>query len=84
LASFDPEFLAGAYKRACKQHLPVSSTPDCEKEYVPSMKISSELFAAFLKCPTKCWLRAAGEQGSGNPYAEWVKSQIGHTDRQAC
>jgi len=39
------------------------------------MKISSELFHAFLKCPTKCWLRAAGEPGSGNAYAEWVKSQ---------
>jgi hypothetical protein len=39
------------------------------------MKISSDLFAAFLKCPTKCWLRAAGEQISGNAYAEWVKSQ---------
>jgi predicted RecB family nuclease len=39
------------------------------------MKITSDLFQAFLKCPTKCWLRAAGEPGSGNTYAEWVKSQ---------
>src|ERR1700677_2221617 len=39
------------------------------------MKITSELFQAFLKCPTKCWLRATGESGSGNAYAEWVKSQ---------
>jgi predicted RecB family nuclease len=39
------------------------------------MKITSDLFQAFLKCPTKCWLRAAGESGSGNAYAEWVKSQ---------
>src|SRR6266851_2329680 len=39
------------------------------------MKISSDLFEAFLKCPTKCWLRAAGEAGSGNAYAQWVKSQ---------
>ena len=39
------------------------------------MKISSDLFNAFLKCPTKCWLRAAGEPASGNAYAEWVKSQ---------
>ena len=39
------------------------------------MKITSDLFQAFLKCPTKCWLRAAGEPGSGNAYAEWVKSQ---------
>jgi hypothetical protein len=39
------------------------------------MKITSEVFEAFLKCPTKCWLRATGEPGSGNTYAEWVKSQ---------
>ena len=41
------------------------------------MRISSDLFNAFLKCPTKCWLRAAGEPASGNAYAEWVKSQNG-------
>src|SRR5215472_10985368 len=41
------------------------------------MKISSDLFNAFLKCPTKCWLRAAGEAASGNAYAEWVKSENG-------
>lgn len=39
------------------------------------MKISSDLLNAFLKCPTKCWLRAAGEPASGNAYAEWVKTQ---------
>ncbi|HTV42303.1 MAG TPA: IS66 family transposase [Candidatus Sulfotelmatobacter sp.] len=39
------------------------------------MKISTDLFEAFLKCPTKCWLRAVNETGSGNAYAEWVKSQ---------
>jgi predicted RecB family nuclease len=39
------------------------------------MKISSDLFQAFVECPTKCWLRAAGEPGSGNAYSEWVKSQ---------
>src|SRR5271167_2809493 len=39
------------------------------------MRISSDLFNAFLKCPTKCWLRAAGEPASGNAYAEWMKSQ---------
>ena len=39
------------------------------------MKISSRLFEAFLKCPTKCWLRATGESFGGNAYAEWVKTQ---------
>lgn len=39
------------------------------------MKITPDLFAAFLKCPTKCWLRAAGEPPGDNPYAEWVKTQ---------
>jgi predicted RecB family nuclease len=40
-----------------------------------AMKISSELFEAFVKCPTKCWLRANGELASHNPYAEWVRAQ---------
>ena len=39
------------------------------------MKISPDLFHAHLKCPTKCWLRAAGEVATGNAYADWVKTQ---------
>ena len=39
------------------------------------MKISADAFEAFLKCSTKCWLRAAGEQSPANAYAECVKSQ---------
>ena len=39
------------------------------------MNITPELFEAFLKCATKCWLRAVAEPPSGNAYAEWVKTQ---------
>ena len=39
------------------------------------MTITPSLFDAFLKCPTKCWLRAHSETPSGNTYAEWVQSQ---------
>jgi predicted RecB family nuclease len=39
------------------------------------MKITPELFHAFLKCPTKCWLCATNESGSDNAYAEWFKAQ---------
>ncbi|MFH0960715.1 MAG: TM0106 family RecB-like putative nuclease, partial [Pseudomonadota bacterium] len=39
------------------------------------MKITPDLFEAFSKCPTKCWLLGAGEPISGNAYAEWVKLQ---------
>jgi len=39
------------------------------------MIITPSLFAAFLKCPTKCWLWANSETPSGNTYAEWVQSQ---------
>jgi predicted RecB family nuclease len=39
------------------------------------MKITSDLFEAFLQCPTKCSLRAAGEPTSGNAYAEWGRAQ---------
>ena len=38
------------------------------------MKITSEIFEAYLKCPTKCRLRADGEPFSGNEYAQWVKT----------
>jgi predicted RecB family nuclease len=39
------------------------------------MKVSADVFGAFIDCPTKCWLRAVGEPTSGNAYAEWVSSQ---------
>ena len=35
------------------------------------MKITPHLFEAFLKCPAKCWLRAANETPAGNAYAQW-------------
>ena len=39
------------------------------------MKLTSALFEAYLKCPTKCYLRSSGQTGSGNAYAEWVREQ---------
>ena len=39
------------------------------------MKPTSALFEAYLKCPTKCYLRSTGQTGSGNAYAEWVREQ---------
>jgi hypothetical protein len=42
---------------------------------VNGMKLNAELFEAYLKCPTKCWLRSRGESGQGNEYAEWVNRQ---------
>jgi predicted RecB family nuclease len=39
------------------------------------MKPAAELFEAYLKCPTKCWLLSKGAIGEGNAYAEWVKAQ---------
>jgi len=39
------------------------------------MKITPHHFEAFLKCPTKCWLRFTCEPPSGNPYAEWVQTE---------
>ena len=39
------------------------------------MKITSDAFEAYLKCPTKCWLRATDEPSAGNTYSEWVKAQ---------
>src|SRR5271166_2591480 len=39
------------------------------------MKITSDVFEAYLKCPTKCWLRSTGEPSAGATYPEWVKAQ---------
>ena len=39
------------------------------------MKITSDVFEAYLKCPTKCWLRSTGETSAGDTYPEWVKAQ---------
>lgn len=39
------------------------------------MKITEELFEAYLKCPTKSWLRALSEPASGNIYAKWVQAR---------
>ena len=39
------------------------------------MTIEPSIFEAYLKCPTKCWLRANLETPSGNTYAEWVEAQ---------
>ncbi len=39
------------------------------------MVINSQLFEAYLKCTTKCYLKAIGETGAGNAYAEWLNSQ---------
>lgn len=39
------------------------------------MKITASLFEAYLKCPTKCYLRSLGEIGTGNAYAEWIRNK---------
>jgi predicted RecB family nuclease len=39
------------------------------------MKVTSALFEAFLKCPTKCYLRSTGEAEAEDAYAEWVRAQ---------
>jgi hypothetical protein len=44
-------------------------------EYGSSMNVTSVLFEAFLKCPTKCYLRSTGQAGVENAYAEWVRVQ---------
>jgi hypothetical protein len=39
------------------------------------MPITSDMFEAYLKCPTKCFLRSLGETGTNNSYANWVRTQ---------
>ena len=39
------------------------------------MTITDDLVEAFLKCPTKCFLRSRGEAGTGNVYAAWARTK---------
>ena len=39
------------------------------------MKITLDVFEAYLKCHTKCWLRATDEPSVAGSYAEWLKAQ---------
>jgi predicted RecB family nuclease len=39
------------------------------------MKITTSLFQAYIKCPTKCWLKFTGEPATGNAYADWVNTK---------
>jgi hypothetical protein len=47
------------------------------------MTITPHLFEAYLKCPTKCFLRSLGETGAGNAYADWVFAQNTFYQREA-
>jgi predicted RecB family nuclease len=38
-------------------------------------QITSHLLEAYLKCPTKCWLRSAGEQITDSTFAQSAKAQ---------
>ena len=46
------------------------------------MAITTDLMEAFLKCPTKCYLRSLGETGRGNTYADWVCAQSAAYQRE--
>src|SRR3989442_945645 len=37
------------------------------------MLVTYRLFEAYLKCPTKCFLRSADETAPENSYAEWIR-----------
>jgi predicted RecB family nuclease len=39
------------------------------------MAITTDLVEAFLKCPTKCFLRARAEVETGNAYADWARTK---------
>ena len=39
------------------------------------MVITTDLVEAFLKCPTKCFLRSRAEVANGNAYADWVRTK---------
>ena len=43
--------------------------------HIECMRITLNLFEAFLECTTKCHLRSLGETDSSNTYAEWMQAQ---------
>lgn len=46
-----------------------------EAKKVAPMKITPNLFSAYLKCPMKSWLQVTNAAPSANAYAEWLHSQ---------
>lgn len=47
------------------------------------MNISSNLLAAFLHCPTKCYLCSVRRRGAGNSYADWLQAQRESYEKEA-
>jgi hypothetical protein len=39
------------------------------------MTVTSPLFEAYLKCPTKCFLKSRGEADGQNAYANWIETE---------
>ena len=39
------------------------------------MIITSDIFEAYLKCPSKCWFRIKGKETAGNIYSQWVEKK---------
>jgi hypothetical protein len=39
------------------------------------MIISSNVFEAYLNCPSKCWFRFRNEVGTGHMYSQWQETQ---------
>ena len=47
------------------------------------MKLTSSLFGAYLKCPTKCFLWSRGETGIEDAYGHWSRTQDEFYRREA-
>jgi len=39
------------------------------------MIISSDIFEAYLICPSKCWFSFRGEETADNMYSHWLRKQ---------
>jgi len=39
------------------------------------MVISSDIFDAYLNCPSKYWIRYRNEVDTGNMYSQWLERQ---------
>ncbi len=71
-ASESHSFTACDASKARPNSPPLRFAESCS---VVCMTITSYIFEAYLKCPSKCFFRSLGETGTGNAYADWTHAR---------
>ena len=72
--NFSHTTLKAAWASLCIACFDIPNSSSISTEATP-MKINPDVFEAYLRCPTKCWLRSTGEPSACNSNPEWVRTQ---------